>query len=228
MRTMRLAILVLGLVGCYLVTGNRAVGQAADDRVLLPPPRHEGKISVEEAFRLRRSNREFGPGSLEMADVAQVLWAAQGITHATGHRTAPSAGATYPLEVYLVAGEVAELAAGVYRYLPEEHSLILVQKGDLRERVASAAHSQACIRRAPAVLVITGIYQRTARKYGQRAHRYVQIEVGHAAQNVYLQCAAADLATVFVGSFTDDEVQEILGLPSDHAPLGLMPLGRIR
>ena len=87
MRTIRFGFLVLGLVGCYLVTGNRAVGQAADDQVLLPPPRHEGEISVEEALGQRRSNREFGPGSLELADVAQVLWAAQGITHPAGHRT---------------------------------------------------------------------------------------------------------------------------------------------
>ena len=228
MRTIRLAFLVSGLVGCQLVTGDPTVGQSTDDRVLLPPPRHEGEISVEEALRQRRSSREFGRGSLGLADVAQVLWAAQGVTHAAGYRTAPSAGALYPLEIYLLAGEVADLEAGVYRYLPKEHGLILVRKGDLRERVASAAHSQACIRRAPAVLVITGIYQRTAKKYGQRAHRYVQIEVGHAAQNVYLQCTAADLATVFVGAFADGEMQKVLGLPSDHAPLGLMPLGRIR
>ena len=228
MRTIRLAFLVSGLVGCQLVAGDPTVGQATDDRIPLPPPRYEGEISVEEALRQRRSSREFGSGSLELADVAQVLWAAQGVTHPEGYRTAPSAGALYPLEVYLLAGEVAEVEAGVYRYRPAQHELILVRKGDLRERVASAALRQDCILHAPAVLVITGVYQRTAKKYGQRAHRYVEIEVGHAAQNVYLQCAAADLATVFVGAFADGEVQEVLGLPSDHAPLGLMPFGRVR
>jgi len=228
MRAIRLAILVSGLVGCQLVAGDPTVGQAADDRVPLPPPRQEGEISVEEALRQRRSNREFGPGSLKLADVAQVLWAAQGITHSEGYRTAPSAGALYPLEVYLVAGEVTDIEAGVYRYRPEQHELVLVRKGDLREYVAAAALRQDCIVRAPAVLVITGVYQRTAKKYGDRARCYVQIEVGHAAQNVYLQCAAADLATVFVGAFTDSEVQQVLGLPPDHAPLGLMPLGRTR
>ncbi len=158
----------------------------------------------------------------------QSLWSAQGHTHADGFRTAPSAGALYPLEIYVVAGDVADLPAGVYRYQPREHNLVLVQRGDLRAPLASAALGQAWIRSAPAVLAIAGVYQRTARKYGKRGRRYVHIEVGHAAQNVYLQATTRGLATVLVGAFNDTEVQEVLGLPSDHAPLGLMPLGRIR
>ena len=223
MRAIRLALALLALAG-----GDTVMGQEVGHRVRLPSPRHTGGLSVEEALQQRRSIREFGPGRLELADVSQSLWSAQGLTHADGFRTAPSAGALYPLELYVVAGDVADLPAGVYRYQPKEHKLVLRQRGDLRASLASAALGQAWIRRAPAVLAIAGVYQRTARKYGKRGRRYVHMEVGHAAQNVYLQATARGLATVLVGAFNDTEVQKVLGLPSDHAPLGLMPLGRTR
>lgn len=158
--------------------------------------------------------------------MAQVLWAAQGVTPAQGHRTAPSAGALQPLVVYLVAGSVAGLAPGVYRYEPREHAMILTRTGDVRGRLAATALGQAPVRDAPAVLVIAAVYQRTGQKYAARAERFVHVEVGHAAQNVYLQATARGLATVPVGSFDDLKVRDALGLPADHAPLGLMSLGR--
>ena len=102
----------------------------------------------------------------------------------------------------------------------------MVQAGDRRSALASAALGQACVHHASAVLIITGVYERTMRKYGQRGRRYVHIEVGHAAQNVYLQAAAKGLGTVFVGAFDDQTVQQLLGLPADHSPLAIMPVGR--
>jgi SagB-type dehydrogenase family enzyme len=165
---------------------------------------------------------------LSLEDVSQILWAAQGITARAGLRTAPSAGALYPLEVYLVAGDVEQLGAGVYLYREDAHELVMTLEGDYRKRLASAALGQTWMQRAPAVIVIAGIYQRSARKYGQRARRYVHIEVGHAAQNVYLQAVARDLGTVIVGAFDDTRVQSVLGLPADHMPLGLMPFGKTR
>lgn len=223
MRAILLALSVLLLAG-----GDALMAQNVDDRVRLPSPSRKGDLSLEEALQQRRSVREFGRSQLQFADVSQILWSAQGITHAEGFRTAPSAGALYPLEIYLAVGNVAGLPVGVYRYEPGGHELLLIRSGDLRARLASAAFGQTWIRSAPAVLAIAGVYQRTARKYGKRGQRYVDIEVGHVAQNVYLQATARGLATVMVGAFDDTEVQEVLGLPSDHIPLGLMPFGHAR
>jgi SagB-type dehydrogenase family enzyme len=169
--------------------------------------------------------REFSRQALQLADVAQLLWAAQGVTSRDGGRAAPSAGALYPLELYLVAGNVDTLPAGLYHYRPQGHRLRPVTDGDLRKALAGAALDQPWVRSAPAVLVIAGVYERSATKYGQRARRYTHIETGHAAQNVYLQAEALGLGTVIVGAFEDAAVREVLGLPSGHAPLALMPVG---
>jgi SagB-type dehydrogenase family enzyme len=216
--------LVLALsVGFAVSSMAQGIGQ----RISLEPPRLKGALSVEEVLQQRRSVRSFAALALDLRDVAQVLWAAQGVTHPEGHRTAPSAGALQPLVVYLVAGNVAGLAPGVYRYQPEEHALVLTQIGDVRVRLAAAALGQASVRDAPAVLVIAAVYQRTARKYGARAQRYVHIEVGHVAQNVYLQATASGLGTVLVGAFDDLKARAVLSLPADHVPQGLMPFGHV-
>jgi SagB-type dehydrogenase family enzyme len=190
----------------------------------LPEPESRGDMSVEQAIGNRRSLRHYS-GSLALADVSQLLWAAQGETHPDGYRAAPSAGALYPLGVYLVVGNVAGLSAGVYRYRPYEHDLIQLGTADLRIELASAAHGQSFMQTAAVVLVITGVYERTREKYGQRARRYVHMEVGHAAENVYLQAEARGLGTLIMGAFDDERVQAVLGLPDDHQPLGLMPIG---
>jgi SagB-type dehydrogenase family enzyme len=223
MRHLLLALPLLALAG-----GTKAVGETSPQPVLLPTPQTQGELSLEEALSQRRSIRDYAPEPLTLAEVGQILWAAQGITHPDGYRTAPSAGALYPLEVYLVAGDVTDLPPGVYRYRPLKHELIPVQSGELRAPLCAASLGQESIEEAPAVVVITAVYERTARKYGQRARRYVHIEVGHAAQNVYLQAAADGLATVIVGAFHDEKVQSVLGLPADHEPLALMPLGHPR
>ena len=221
--TMRTAILVLGIA-----YGWTADGMERDQHIDLPQPSADGKVSLETAIAERRSIRDFSRQPLSLEHVAQLLWAAQGITSRDGGRSAPSAGALYPLEFYLVAGDVDSLPAGLYRYVPRGHRLSQVTGGDLRKALADAALDQAWVRRAPAVLVIAGVYERSARKYGDRARRYTRIETGHAAQNVYLQATALGLGTVIVGAFHDAEVQAILGLPDDHAPLALMPVGHPR
>jgi SagB-type dehydrogenase family enzyme len=202
--------------------------RAQDDTAIrLPGPTAASNVSLEEAFRARRSVREFGDGSLWLADVSQLLWAAQGITDPQGYRTAPSAGALYPLELYLLAGDVEDLSPGLYRYRARDHQLLPVRDEDLRESLAATALFQRWIAEAPAVLVLTAVYERTAAKYGDRAPRYVHMEVGHAAQNIYLQATARGLGTTFVGAFDDRRVSEALDLPADHAPLGVMPIGRL-
>jgi len=220
--------ILLCLLSINLAVSHVALGKENDQRVPLPPVKSKGEVSLEEAIQLRRSVREFGGGTLGLEDISQLLWAAQGISARGGFRTAPSAGALYPLELYVVAGRVDGLSAGVYRYQPETHELVHMTSDDLRRPLASAALGQSWVRRAPAVLVIASVYKRTTGKYGQRGRRYAHIEVGHAAQNIYLQAAARGLGTVLVGAFDDSEVQDVLGLPPDHEPLGLMPVGRKR
>ncbi|MEM3389547.1 MAG: SagB/ThcOx family dehydrogenase, partial [Thermoproteota archaeon] len=159
-------------------------------RLRLPEPRYESEVSVEEALLKRRSVREYARSSLTLQEVSQLLWAAQGVTDPQGLRTAPSAGALYPLEVYLIVGEVESLAPGVYKYVPDGHEIIRVLDGDKRVSLAEAALGQAWVRNAAVDIVIASVYERTTRKYGERGIRYVHLEAGHAAQNICLQAVA--------------------------------------
>jgi SagB-type dehydrogenase family enzyme len=184
---------------------------------------------LDGALAARRSVRHFAAGAVTLAAVGQLLWAAQGVRPSSdGRRTAPSAGALYPLELYLLAGDVTGLAAGVYKYEPDGHVLILHAPGDHRESLAQAAWSQQCVADGTVIVVVVAVYQRSAQKYHDRASRYVHMEVGHAAQNVYLQAQSLDLGTVIVGAFQDRAVQRVLGLPDNEAPLVLMPVGHLR
>ena len=222
LRSIASTALLLGVLalGC----GGRLESGEETVEVTLPAARIEGDVSLEEAIAARRSVRVYEHTSLALQDVAQLLWAAQGITAEWGGRAAPSAGATYPLEVYVVAGEVDGLETGIYRYLPDNHSATLVKEGDLRAALSSAALGQEWVRTAPASLVIAAAYDRTTQQYGERGERYVHIEVGHVGQNVYLQAAALALGTVMVGAFDDAEVKKLL--ETDEEPLAIMPVGR--
>lgn len=192
--------------------------------VYLPPPRSEGGYSVEQALSSRRSVRMYAPRPVSLSDMSQILWSCQGISGPGGFRTAPSAGALYPLEVYLVAGEVEGLSPGIYHYLPADHTLVAIRSGDFRNELAESALNQTAVRDAPAVLVITAVYDRTTGKYGERGIRYVDMEAGHAAENVYLQAGSLGIGTVSIGAFHDGGVQGIL-LLGEEEPLYLMPLG---
>jgi len=194
--------------------------------VQLPEPRLKSEISLEEALLKRRSIREYANLPLTLEDVSQLLWAAQGITTGWGGRTAPSAGALYPLEVYLVVGNVENLAAGVYKYKPERHELVKVRDDDVREELAKAALGQNWVMEAAIDIVIAAVYERTTKKYGDRGVRYTHMEAGHAAQNIYLQAAALDLGMVTIGAFYDDQVKDILDMPRNETPLYVIPVGR--
>lgn len=194
--------------------------------VNLPRPPAAGAMSLEEALARRRSVREFAPGELTLAEISQLVWAAQGVT-APERRTAPSPGATYPLEVYLVVGEVNSLAAGVYRYDPGPHRLELVADGDIRVPVADAAVGQTWISKAAIVVVLAAVFERTTARYGKRGERYVYVEAGHAAQNLLLQAVALGLGARPVGAFNDLGVSRLLLLPDGETPLYIIPVGRI-
>ncbi len=188
----------------------------------LPEPKLQGEVSLEETIEKRRSIRKFSPDALTAEEIGQIMWSAQGITErGRGFRAAPSAGATYPLELYLVTEE------GVYNYIPGEHILQPVKPGDARPSLARAALGQSFVAEAPASIVVTAVYARTAGRYGaDRGRRYVHMETGHAAQNIHLQAAALGLGSVPVGAFGDDEVSAALSLPEDHEPLYIIPVGR--
>ncbi len=193
----------------------------------LPAPRFRGNTSIEQALHSRRSIRSYQDIPLELEEVAQLLWAAQGITEpVSGFRTAPSAGATYPLEVYAVVGKAKGLSPGVYRYLPEKHRLVRILEGDIRPRLALAALGQSPVKEAPVVFLISAIYRRTATRYGNRAERYVLLEAGHAAQNIALQAVGLGLGSVMIGAFQDAAVKNACQLPREEEPLYLIPVGR--
>ncbi|MCR4437725.1 MAG: SagB/ThcOx family dehydrogenase [bacterium] len=207
-------------------------GQAV---ISLPAPRFDSDCSVEKALRQRRSVRSYRPEPLTINELGQLLWAAYGITKEMplpaflrgGLRTAPSAGALYPLEIYVVVGEVARLAPGIYRYESEGHALRKVSSGDSRNELAHAAWEQSFIAKAPAVLVYSAVFARTTGKYGERGRaRYVCMDLGHSAQNVYLQAEALGLGTCAVGAFDDEAVRKVMGLKSDEEPLYIMPVGK--
>lgn len=192
----------------------------------LPQPDYTGSVTVEQALLARRSERAFSQRALALTELSQLLWAAQGVTSPRGYRTAPSAGAGYPLEIHAAVGLVAELPAGIYRYRCLDHSLLLSTSGDPRDELARAALQQRFVARAAVVLVIAAVYARVCAAYGRRGVRYTDMEAGHAAQNVGLQAAALGLGAVMVGAFDDAEVRRTAALPPDEEPLYLIPIGR--
>ncbi len=193
----------------------------------LPEPGLIGGVSLEEALSKRRSIRDYREEPLRLEDVSQLLWAGQGITSDWGGRTAPSAGGLYPLKLYLVAGNVDGLAAGVYEYYPERHELAMIKEGDVREQMARASLDQTWVKEGAIDILRAADYETTTDKYGERGLRYVYMEAGHAAQNICLQATALNLGAVTVGAFGDDEVRETAGVPANENPLYLIPVGRI-
>ncbi|MEO0081512.1 MAG: SagB/ThcOx family dehydrogenase [candidate division WOR-3 bacterium] len=228
-------LLASGCGQTHLAGPESSTGQSGIVR--LPEPVRKGTMSVEQALAERRSIREYGDAELTLAQVGQLLWAAYGITQPIekpgwlrgGLKTAPSAGALYPLELYIVAGKVTGLAAGVYRYRPESHDLVLVKSGNRRAELCAAAYGQASVRNAPVSIVYSAVFERTTAKYGNRGReRYVCMDLGHSAENVYLQCVSLGLGTVAIGAFQDADVKTAVGMPKEEEPLYIMPVGRTR
>lgn len=192
----------------------------AAERIALPPPERSGGMPLAEALARRRSLRAFGARTLSLANLGQLLWAAQGETDAReGLRAAPSAGALYPLVCYAASAE------GLFRYVVEAHALERLAAPDLRADLATAALGQEVVARAGCVLVLAAVFSRTRRKYGKRSERYVEMEAGHAAQNVLLSATALGLGACPVGAFDDSRVAKVLGLGRDEQALYLVALG---
>lgn len=215
--------LVLLLCVCDTQGGAEEMGS-----ISLPEPSLAGEVSVEEAINRRRSRREFTDEPLSLEQLGQVLWAAQGITGEGGRkRAAPSAGATYPMFLYVAVGQdgVRGLGPGVYRYEPDGHRLAPHREEDVRREVARAALGQGFLAQAPVDILLAADYRRTAQRYGQRATRYVAMEAGHIGENIYLQAEVLGLGTVAVGAFRDEALGRAVDLPEDQDALYVMPLG---
>jgi SagB-type dehydrogenase family enzyme len=194
-------------------------------KVKLSEPKVSGKSLIEELIEKRRSVRRYTERKLSESVISHILWVAQGISSEDGLRTAPSAGALYPLEVHIVAGEGSGLEPGTYRYIPEEHMLIQEIAGDVREQLSRAALSQPMVKNAFVSIVISAVYPRITSKYGKRGLRYAHMEAGHAAQNIYLLGVELGIGTCTIGAFEDEEVKKVLKLPVNEDPLYILPLG---
>lgn len=231
------AVRIFALASAFMVYAAQATAATFDtggnrmksaETIGLPPPNTAGPMSLEETLQKRRSVRDFLKAPISLADVSQLLWAAQGITHAEGLRTAPSAGALYPLEVYVLAGNVHDLPAGIYHYLPFRHRLEPIRLGQFRANIAAAALHQNWLEDSEAILIFAAVESRTIGKYGSRGIRYIHMEAGHAAQNVLLQVVALGLGCTPVGAFNDEQVAKTLGLPREQKVLYLLPIGKPR
>jgi SagB-type dehydrogenase family enzyme len=240
---MLVVVLLFGTIGCMPPVSDSDCGmlQAELDRANAELNKIKAELegvqaevaavrtaSLEELLRQRRSIREYSDAPLTQDEVMKLLWAGQGITGGGGFRTAPSAGALYPLEIYLVAGNVDDLAPGIYKYNPVKNELNLVKEGDVRTSLAAASLGQSSVSEGAIDIVIAAVYERTKVKYGSRGERYVHIEVGHAAQNICLQATALGLGLVTIGAFDDAVVARVIGMSRDESPLYVMPVGRIK
>ncbi len=209
-------------LGCTQIPKEKKQEKIGNTIIELPRAKIDGKASLEEVLNKRKSVRDLTEKDLSLEQISQLLWAAQGksldaISGAT--RTAPSAGALHPLEIYIVKKD------GIYHYDSTKHTLRKILEEDCRSDLSVAALGQVCIEKAAVNIIITAMFERTAVKYGDRANQYVLIETGHAAQNILLQAEALNFGAVPIGAFDDKEVQKVLFLPEEHKPLYIIPVG---
>jgi len=203
----------------------------AAQKIKLPEPKFKGLV-FEEALRKRRSVRGYSKEVLTLDEISQLLFSAQGVTTTYyGHklRTAPSAGALYPFEVYLLVNRVEGVKSGIYHYLADEHSLELVKEGDFRDKIKNAALGQEPVAQAGAVFILTAVFERTTRKYGERGYRYIHIEAGHIGQNILLEATSLGLGSVPIGAFSDEQVDKMIGIDTKkQSTVYLIPVGKPR
>jgi SagB-type dehydrogenase family enzyme len=200
----------------------------------LPAPHNTGSMSLEEVLSVRRSHRSYTGEAITAQDLSQILWAAYGVNKPLsnpafggGFRTAPSAGATYPLNIYVLVGDVTGIPTGFYKYIPGGHKILKISDKNLKPDLCAAAYNQGMIKDAPACLLYSATFSRTTERYGNRGReRYVCMDLGHSAENVYLQAEALHLGTCAIGAFDDPAVKKAVSLPDQEVPLYIMPLGK--
>jgi len=209
------AIIIIGII--FIITEGAVCMR---EKISLPKPSTDSDISLEYTIEKRRSVRRFKRDDLTLKQIGQLLWAAQGITDKRrGFRAAPSAGALYPMELYVVKKD------GLYHYLPQSHQIERLRDKDLRRELSKAALGQKCVLDAPVDIIICAVFERVTSKYGRRGIRYTHIEAGHIAQNIHLQAVSLGLGSVPIGAFLDEEVINILNLPEKEKPLYIIAVG---
>lgn len=194
-------------------------------KIKLPEPTHKGQLSIEEALLKRRSIREYRRERLTLQEIGQTLWSGYGVTSEEGFRTAPSAGALFPLRLYCYADDVKDLAQGIYQYDPQTHSIEMLQEGDFSEKLMAGTFFQDYVAEAPAVLIISADYSGPEEKYGDQGKKFTWMDLGHLGQNIHLQAVSLNLGTVAVAAVRPGEVEKILSKPNEEV-LYLMPLGK--
>ena len=214
------------IVSCLFLLGGNNAMEAKAKKITLPAAKSDDKFPLTKAIKSRRSIRKYKNEALSLEQLSQLLWAAQGITSKNGLRTAPSAGALYPIEIYVVVGKVKELETGIYKYDCKSHTLSLIEIGDKRQELSSASLGQDPVANGMIDIVICGVFKRTSAKYGARAKRYVFMEAGHVAQNIYLMGTSLGLGTVVIGAFDDVSVKKVIKARPEELPLYVMPVGK--
>ena len=220
MKTAGLLMFFITSAFLALFFADTAFGGEKMQVIDLPQPKTAGEVSLEEAVNNRRSERQLLSQKLSLEQIGQLCWAGQGITgKRSGFRAAPSAGALYPLELYVLTED------GIYHYVPEGHKLEMVANQDRRRKLAKAAYGQDWVADAPLIFVISAVYKRTTIKYGARGRRYVDMEVGYVAENIHLQAVALGLGSTSVGAFFDADVGRLVNVARDENPLLIIPVG---
>ncbi|MCP4727670.1 MAG: SagB/ThcOx family dehydrogenase [bacterium] len=195
--------------------------------IKLPLPEYDSYFSVEKALHWRRSVRAYKNDPLSLEELSQLLWAGQGITNKEGYRTAPSAGALYPLEIYAAAGNVLSIDPGVYKYDPGSNALDVIAERNVIQQFKSAMVDQDFVSDAPLILVVSAVFERTTEKYGKRGINYVYMDIGLACENIHLQAVSLGMGTVVMGAFQENIVRDLIGMPAEETPVIIMPICKI-
>lgn len=211
-----------------LISPEKKSAEAMKNKTFYPLPKAslDGTVSVEQAISNRRSVRHFDSSPLPLSHISQLLWAAQGITDKSGFRAAPSAGAIYPVTVYVTIRNVTDIRPGLYKYIPEKHALLEIISDDISHQLAAACWNQPYVTQSAANIILTGDYQKIGLRYGERGIQYTHMEIGHISQNIYLACETLGLGTVAIGAFSDAKLKKLLLLPEKEVPLYIMPVGK--
>lgn len=209
--------IALGLL-CFCA-GNMALAEDNDSEIKLPDPVYRGKVNLEKAICERNSVRDYKNKPLAIEDLGQLLWAGQGILSQAGHRTTPSAGAKYPMTLFVAKGD------GLWKYVPKKHLLKKVSDKNIMKKLAEASLGQRSVSRAPVIIILAADVNVTAKKYKTRATRYCDLEAGHIAQNIALQATARQIGLVTIGAFKDGEIRTLLNLPDHFRICYVLPVG---